>query len=419
MAETYTVLTTMKNEGAFLLEWFAHHKALGFDRFLICTNDCEDPTTEMVVRLSKMGLAIHHKTLYAPTQSIQRRALKQGARYREVKSSDWIYVCDADEFLASRIGDGSVRALTAAGSPDVEAISVPWRRFGTNGQKDYQEGPITRQFVMANATSGPRAHPFAFPKSLFRGELLREKMISRVGVHVPLPHPDLGHALRVELPGGVPVQEAHQKLLVQADYSLAQVNHYQLRSVDSFLVKSARGKVNHVNDKMGYRYWAFNDSNDERCDLIRRYDAEVTRWMEELLSDRRLHTLHHRAVRWHRQKVAELHASPDFAEMIARIEAHRSKMASEDAAQTEALAGYQGDLDVPDTPDEPADAMPKVAPPANVPGPGKTGIKAAPPSPTDSRPVKAAPAPATKAAAKSATKSTGKSAKKPSGAALT
>ena len=58
MAETYTVLTTMKNEGAFLLEWFAHHKALGFDRFLICTNDCEDPTTDMVVRLSKMGLSV-------------------------------------------------------------------------------------------------------------------------------------------------------------------------------------------------------------------------------------------------------------------------------------------------------------------------------------------------------------------------
>lgn len=329
MAEVYTVLTTMKNEGAFLLEWFAHHKALGFDRFLICTNDCEDPTTDMVVRLSKMGLAIHHKTLYATGQSIQRRALKQGARYREVKASDWIYVCDADEFLASHIGDGTVRALTAAGSTGVEAISVPWRRFGTNGEREYQEGMVTRQFPMANAASGPRASAFAFPKSLFRGELLRQKMISRVGVHVPLPRPELGHALRVELPGGVPVQEAHHKLLVQADYRFAQVNHYQLRSMDSFLVKSARGKVNHVNDKMGYRYWAFNDSNEERCDLIRRYDAEVARWMAELLSDRRLNMLHQRAVRWHRQKVAALHASPDFADMIAQIETHRARMAAE------------------------------------------------------------------------------------------
>ena len=363
MAEIYTVLTTMKNEGAFLLEWFAHHKALGFDRFLICTNDCEDPTTEMVVRLSKMGLATHHKTHYKPSQSIQRRALKQGTRYEDVRGADWIYVCDADEFLASHIGDGSVRALTAAGSAGVEAISVPWRRFGTNGQKDFREGLITRQFPMANATSGPRAHPFAFPKSLFRGELLRDDKISRVGVHVPLPAPELGHPLRVELPGGVAVQEAHQKLLVQADYSLAQVNHYQLRSMDSFLVKSARGKVNHVNDKMGYRYWAFNDTNEERCDLIRRYDAEVDRWMAELLSDRRLNTLHQRAVRWHREKVAELHASPDFAEMIAQIEAHRSRMATEDAAppevEAEAGAGYQGDLDVPEPVDEPAVAPAK------------------------------------------------------------
>ena len=348
MAETYTVLTTMKNEGAFLLEWFAHHKALGFDRFLICTNDCEDTTAEMVVRLSKMGLAIHHQTLYRPTQSIQRRALKQGARYREVKSSDWIYVCDADEFLTSRIGDGSVRALTAAGGAGVEAISVPWRRFGTNGQRDYREGMITQQFIMANASSGPGAASHAFPKSMFRGELLRDKHIQRIGVHVPLPKPDLGHDLRVELPGGVAVQPGHQKLLVQADYSLAQVNHYQLRSMDSFLVKSARGKVNHVNDKMGYRYWAFNDSNDEPCDLIRRYDTEVARWMAELLSDRRLNTLHQRAVRWHRQKIAELHASPDFAQMITQIETHRSRMAAGEPSDTQAEDGYQGDLDVPE-----------------------------------------------------------------------
>ncbi|MBL8564032.1 MAG: glycosyltransferase family 2 protein [Gemmobacter sp.] len=415
MAETYTVLTTMKNEGAFLLEWFAHHKALGFDRFLICTNDCEDPTTDMVVRLSKMGLAIHHKTLYRPTQSIQRRALKQGARYREVKSSDWIYVCDADEFLASHIGDGSVRALTAAGSDGVEAISVPWRRFGTNGQKDYREGLITQQFPMANAASGPRAYPFAFPKSLFRGELLREKMISRVGVHVPLPRPELGHALRVELPGGVPVQEAHQKLLVQADYSRAQVNHYQLRSMDSFLVKSARGKVNHVNDKMGYRYWAFNDTNEERCDLIRRYDAEVARWMEELLSDRRLNTLHHRAVRWHRSKVAELHASPDFAEMITQIEAHRSRMSSEEAAPAEAMAAYQGDLDVPDAADDPEEDAPAAT---EAPHRAKAAKKAAKTAKTKAAPAALALSGAETAAALPAAKPPRKAGRSASKAAL-
>ncbi|WP_151720406.1 glycosyltransferase family 2 protein [Gemmobacter serpentinus] len=343
MSQTYTILTTMKNEGAFLLEWFAHHKALGFDEFVICTNDCEDTTAEIVKRLQKMGLARLHLTNYRPGQSIQRRALRQGMRYDEVQKADWIFVCDADEFLASHIGDGSVRALTAAASPGTEAICVPWRRFGTNGQKDYREGPITRQFVMANATRGAKARPFVFPKTLFRGDILPH--VERLGVHVPLPRPDLGHELRIEVPGGKPVLPPPQRLLVQADYSAAQVNHYQLRSMDSFLVKSARGKVNHVNDKMDYRYWSYNDANEERCDLIRRYDPEVERWMTELLSDRRLNTLHERAVRWHKAKVAELHAAPAFTEMIALIEAHRARMASDPVEEI----GYGGDLDVPET----------------------------------------------------------------------
>ena len=48
---TKTVITTMKNEGAFLLEWVAHHKALGFDDLVICTNDCTDATTDKVLRM--------------------------------------------------------------------------------------------------------------------------------------------------------------------------------------------------------------------------------------------------------------------------------------------------------------------------------------------------------------------------------
>ena len=322
---SFTVVTTMKNEGAFLLEWVAHHKALGFDSIVICTNDCDDPTTDMVVRLQKMGLARHHATRYRPGESIQRRALRQALRYDEVTRADWIYVCDADEFLCSHAGDGSVRDLVKAGSPGVEAISVPWRRFGTHGQQDYREGPITRQFTMANAAQGPRWNPSVFPKTLFRGDILPR--LARIGVHVPVPRPDLDQPIRRELPGGKPLVVGRTKLHVLADYSVAQVNHYQLRSMDSFLVKSARGKVNHTNDKMEFDYWSRNDTNEETCTLIRRYDAAVAQWLDLLLSDKRLHMLHHRAVRWHRAKVADLHADPGFAQMIAQIMDHRARMA--------------------------------------------------------------------------------------------
>ena len=38
----------MKNEGPYILEWLAYHRIVGFEDFLIYTNDCEDGTTEIL-----------------------------------------------------------------------------------------------------------------------------------------------------------------------------------------------------------------------------------------------------------------------------------------------------------------------------------------------------------------------------------
>lgn len=322
----YVVISTMKNEGAFLVEWVAHHKALGFDDLVICTNDCEDGTDRMVQRLQKMGLARHHPTFYRKHKSIQRAALRQAARYEEVRRAEWVWVCDADEFLTVRLGDGTVRALAAAATPEAEVISVPWRIFGSDGRRGYEEGQVTRQFRRANRAPPPGKRMGIFPKSLFRAALLPE--MERIGTHQPIEEPGLGRSFRRELPGGVAHEAGFKvKLHVQRDYRFAQVNHYALRSRDSFLVKRDRGKVNHINKEMEFDYWGRYDVAQEQCDAIRRYDEAAAEWTGRLLSDRRLNTLHGRAVRWHRARIAELRERPDFQEMIAAIDERQAMRA--------------------------------------------------------------------------------------------
>ena len=46
-----TAVTTQKNEGAFLLEWIAYHKSIGFTDIVILSNDCEDGSDEMLDHL--------------------------------------------------------------------------------------------------------------------------------------------------------------------------------------------------------------------------------------------------------------------------------------------------------------------------------------------------------------------------------
>ena len=43
----YLAITTLRNECAFLLEWLAHHRAVGFTDFLVFSNDWQDGTDAM------------------------------------------------------------------------------------------------------------------------------------------------------------------------------------------------------------------------------------------------------------------------------------------------------------------------------------------------------------------------------------
>jgi Glycosyl transferase family 2 len=320
----YTVITTMKNEGAFLLEWVAHHKAIGFDAIVICTNDCADATRTMALRLEEMGLVRHHATKPWAATSIQRSALKQVRRYAEVTEADWLYVCDADEFLVVKLGDGSVQALVAAASAGVEVIPVPWRTFGPDGQRDYRPGRITQQFVRAQSMPRPVTIAPVYPKSLFRGL----GNLHRIGVHQPVPRPDLGRELVTEAPGGQPVVRQRHPMFVQADYRFAQMNHYCLRSRDSFLVKRERGRVNHVGQGMDLEYWDRFNVAEVPCDAIRQYDEGTEAWMARLLADPVLGPLHRAAVIWHRARIAALHASADHAAIIAATDERMGPCAS-------------------------------------------------------------------------------------------
>ncbi|MGA1180601.1 MAG: glycosyltransferase family 2 protein [Marivivens sp.] len=49
----------MKNEGPYILEWVAHHLAIGFGHFIVVTNDCEDGTDEILLALQQRGPVTH------------------------------------------------------------------------------------------------------------------------------------------------------------------------------------------------------------------------------------------------------------------------------------------------------------------------------------------------------------------------
>lgn len=322
--DLYTVVSTMKNEGPYILEWVAHYRALGFDRVVVCTNDCADTTVEMLQRLEAMGLVRHHPTAIR-TGGIHRSALRQARRYKEVQEARWVFVCDVDEFLNIHMGDGSVRALVEGSGGGADVISVPWRIFGSAGIERIADAPVTGQFRMAELPHDPVSRPDTgkFVKSIFTNQ----EKFGRMGLHAPvMPKDRRGEEIAV-LPGGARYHVGGTRTGNPPVFDLAQVNHYALRSMDSFLVKRARGRANHSHHVLGVEYWDRFDLNEAPDTSIARYDAATEAIRTELHADPVLAELHARALDWHRRKAASMRMDPELDVLTSALGARRRRAA--------------------------------------------------------------------------------------------
>ncbi len=113
-------------------------------------------------------------------------------------AADWLYVCDADEFLMVKVGDGGPR-FGCGGQPTGRGDIVPWRVFGPDGRRDYADhaGDATIRFGRADG-AGLADQPI-YAKSLFRGWRIRTGSAFTARCRARI----LGRALCREMPGGV------------------------------------------------------------------------------------------------------------------------------------------------------------------------------------------------------------------------
>lgn len=122
------------------------------------------------------------------------------------------------------------------------------------------------------------------------------------------------------MPGGEPYAQNGARSSSETSFDLAQINHYALRSLDSWLIKRARGGAFKTDHVMGLEYWKCFDRKGCQDETIRRYDAGAARYMDLFRRDTQLMKLHQTAVDWHERKAAELRADPAMQELITAIE---------------------------------------------------------------------------------------------------
>ncbi|MEO8531070.1 MAG: glycosyltransferase family 2 protein, partial [Deltaproteobacteria bacterium] len=310
-------VTCMKNEGPFILEWLAYHRAIGFTDFLVYTNDCDDGTDELLQALDRRGVLTHRINNNWKGQSPQKAALNLAITEDMYLKADWIVHFDTDEFINIKIGDGRLDDLFAA-IPGATAFSLTWRTFGYNEVERYEDRPIIEQFTAASPTYIPKPHTAWGFKTLFRNN----GVYAKLSCHRPT-HPDPEKAASVVWVNGsgqiMPQSTAEKGWrndITNIGYDLVQLNHYPLRSAESFLVKRQRGRALHVNRSIGRNYWIRNDWNDYLDDSILRNVPRMKAELARLKALKGIQALHESAVARHIEKIKALRDVEEFESIL-------------------------------------------------------------------------------------------------------
>ena len=322
------IVTTMKNEGPFILEWIAYHRAIGVDDFLVYTNDCTDGTDTMLEMLQAKGLVQHRVNPWKPGGELkpQHAALQAAESEPVMQECGWGICMDVDEFINIKIGDGTLRALYEA-MGEANMISLTWRLIGNSDVAPYEDRFLLDQFTDCAPEIIRKPHQAWGFKTLFRNIDIYKKL----GVHRPKGlKPDLWDQVKWLNGSGQPMpremfRNGWRSTLETYGYDWVQLNHYAVRSAESFLVKRDRGRVNHVDRDQGLNYWFRMSHNSDRDTSIQRMIPALQAEYDRLMADPEIRAAHEYSVACHRAKIAELLETENYRNFYGELTGERMR----------------------------------------------------------------------------------------------
>jgi predicted O-methyltransferase YrrM len=304
------ILSTMRDEGPYILEWLAYHRTIGFSDFLIYTNDCRDGTDLLLDRLAQNG-EIHHERNNVLRRGPQKSAYKAAMKHPAYLKADWVLASDVDEFLNIQIGSGQVEDLLNR-FPDADAIPVCWRLFSNNSHAGLLNEFSTVALTDAESTTAEPGDVGRFVKSMFRP--IPE--IERIGSHAPV----YSKSFEPKAKWGAEWFEAEPKLnplrpRTIFGYQTAQMNHYAVRTIDTFLLKRDRGDVNYMKDRLELKYWTRWCRGGSEDKSILRFLPAMRAEFERLLQDPIVKALHDASLVVHSQRLGAISAHADVLKL--------------------------------------------------------------------------------------------------------
>ncbi len=319
-----TAVTCVKNEGPFLLEWIAYNRVIGVTDFLIYSNDCTDATDRILDRLDEMGLVTHLPNP-AEGRNYQMEALKAAKTHPLVTEADWVWIADVDEFLNIHVGNGTIPELIeACGTP--AAISVTFQFFANDGIERFEDRPVIEQFTRSHNPDIWCAETAQEVKTLIREDFpvkyygahrpfMKDKFVREKGFRwTDASGRDVPWRFRLAA-----TKRRMRKFPAKGARKFATLNHYALRSLDSYLVKNDRGDVNREGRGFDDTYWRERNDPAWKDTSIHRYLPRLHTELKRLKDDLHLAALHEEAVWAHKATRDRLMGGPAYRKLAQRL----------------------------------------------------------------------------------------------------
>ena len=341
------LVTTMRNEGANILDWVAYHRAIGVTDILVYTNDCEDGSPALLDALAERGDVIHEPNPRTGDKPIQWQALNRASKHPAFEAADWVISADVDEYLTIHAGEGCIADLLTA-APQAKGFAIPWRLFGNGGETGLTGQPVPQRFTRA----APADLLWPFRARCYKALWRNDGTFRKIGVHRPQGVDRARYDPRDWVDGsGTPVPHDITQGLLPAirtpapPYVLAQWSHYAVGTPEDFLIKAARGKPNKEAEAIGLEYWIDNNFCTEPDTSTAGRFALAAPLRADYAADPALSALRADALAWRHTKLAAiLEDEPTFrlyaalrqlpattplpAQEQARLWAHHVKLAT-------------------------------------------------------------------------------------------
>ena len=105
----------------------------------------------------------------------------------------------------------------------------------------------------------------------------------------------------------------------RSNYKLAQLNHYPLGAMESYVVKADRGRAVHADHMLGLDYWVERNFSVEEDRSVLAISPLVQEIRAELAKDSILSQLHVAAVNWRKTRFNDLLAQEPYRALFGRL----------------------------------------------------------------------------------------------------